>query len=260
MKRIPVALSAVVVFTLTTPACPAAESAADVPCDRVLAIYFHRTERCPTCLKMGAYAEEAVKNGYADQISAGIAGFHYVDFQDPKNAALAKGYGIAEPALVVARIANNKVVRFADLTDIWTKVSDKPAFVKYVQDSMSALEAPSDRIVAMYFHRTQRCPTCRKMGGYAEEAVKTKYAKGLHEGAIAFYYVDFEKPENAALVKRYEISGPALILARVRGNKLSCFENLGEIWSKVSDKDAFVKYVQGNIEQFREESAVQGGK
>ena len=30
---------------------------------------------------------------------------------------------------------------------------------------------PADRVVVMYFHRTQRCPTCQRMGSYSEEAV-----------------------------------------------------------------------------------------
>jgi thiol-disulfide isomerase/thioredoxin len=255
MTRFAVTVSAVVACASTISVFFGAASAADVPSDRVIAIYFHRTERCPTCLKMGAYSEEAVKTGFADRVRAGTVGFHYVDFQDPRNAGLAKGYGITGPALVVARIANNKVVKFTDLTDIWTKAGDKPAFVKYVRAGISAFDAPPDRVVAMYFHRTQRCPTCRKMGSYAEESVKAKFAKELQEGTIAFYYVDFQKPKNAALVKRYGVSGPALIVANVKSKKVAQFENLGDIWSKVADKDVFMKYVQNNIEQLRDKSA-----
>ena len=44
--------------------------AADPPAHRVIAMYFHRTERCPTCLKMGSYSEEAVKKGFTKQIKA----------------------------------------------------------------------------------------------------------------------------------------------------------------------------------------------
>jgi hypothetical protein len=113
-------------------------SAAEVPSDRVVAMYFHRTQRCPTCLKMGSYSEEAVKSAFAEQIKDGTVAFYYVDFQNQKNAALTKGYRVTGPALIVAKIAGNKVVEFKNLKDIWTKVGDKKAFLKYVQNGVTA--------------------------------------------------------------------------------------------------------------------------
>ena len=72
-------------------------------------MYFHRTQRCPTCLKMGSYSEEAVKTGFADEIKKGQVAFHFIDFQDEKNARYTKGYEISGPALIVAKISDNKV-------------------------------------------------------------------------------------------------------------------------------------------------------
>ena len=138
MKRIATIVLAVVAVALFTSMLPGRVSAADAPADRVLAMYFHRTQRCPTCLKMGSYSEEAVKSGFARQIKDGKVAFHYIDFQDPRNAALAKGYRVGGPALIVAKIVDNKVAEFKDLKDIWTKVGDKPAFLQYVQDNVTA--------------------------------------------------------------------------------------------------------------------------
>ena len=45
-------------------------------------MYFHRTRRRPTCLKMGKLFQEAVKSGFAQQIKDGKVEFHYIDFQD----------------------------------------------------------------------------------------------------------------------------------------------------------------------------------
>ena len=108
------------------------------PADRVVAMYFHRTQRCPTCLKMGSYSEEAVKKGFAKQVKEGSVEFHYVDFQDKKNAALTKGYKISGPALIVAKVKENKVKEYKNLKDIWTKVREKPEFLKYVRENVEA--------------------------------------------------------------------------------------------------------------------------
>jgi hypothetical protein len=112
---------------------------AEPPADRVVVMYFHRTERCPTCRKMGDYSMEAVKSGFAEQIQAGTVEFHFVDFESPRNAALAKGYKIEDPALVVARIQNNKVAAYRDLNEIWTNVGNKPAFLRYVQEQVASV-------------------------------------------------------------------------------------------------------------------------
>ena len=109
MTRIAATVSAVVTFACIASMFPEESLAADVPADRVVVMYFHRTKRCPTCLKMGTYTEEAVKNGFPEQLKDGTVELHYVDFQDKRNAALAKGYKVTGPALIVAKIADNKV-------------------------------------------------------------------------------------------------------------------------------------------------------
>jgi thiol-disulfide isomerase/thioredoxin len=106
------------------------------PADRVVVMYFHRTKRCPTCLKMGGYSEEAVKSGFAKEIKRGKVEFHYIDFQDEKNAKLTKGYGVQGPTLIVAKVAANKVVKLKNLEDMWNKVGDKDEFIEYVQTNV----------------------------------------------------------------------------------------------------------------------------
>jgi hypothetical protein len=134
--------AATMLFTLSALLCAtifgSLAPAADAPKDRVIAMYFHRTQRCPTCLKMGSYAEEAVKTGFADGIKKGRVAFYFIDFQDEKNDRYAKAYNITGPALIVAKIADNKVASYSNLEEIWSKVDDKPAFLRYVQENVKA--------------------------------------------------------------------------------------------------------------------------
>ena len=138
MKRIAnrnlVVMTAVLVATIVG----SVAQAADAPKDRVVAMYFHRTERCPTCQKMGSYSEEAVKTAFAEELKKGQVAFHFIDFQDEKNARYTKAYDISGPALIVAKIANNKVASYRNLEDIWNKVDDKLEFLRYVQENVKA--------------------------------------------------------------------------------------------------------------------------
>jgi hypothetical protein len=133
-------LLAFVATTFVVSSLPQTVSAADPPGDRVVVMYFHRTVRCPTCLKMGSYSEEAIKGGFAESIKESKVEFHYVDFQDARNAALAKGYKVGGPALIVAKVVGNKAVEYKNLTDIWTKVGDKAAFIDYVQSNVKTYQ------------------------------------------------------------------------------------------------------------------------
>jgi hypothetical protein len=114
--------------------------ASTAPADRVVVMYFHRTHRCPTCLRMGSYSEEAVVKGFAKEIKRGTVEFHYVDFQDETNAALTNGYKVSGPTLVVAQVMGNKIKEYKNLTEIWAKNSDKDAFLKYVRDNVAAYQ------------------------------------------------------------------------------------------------------------------------
>jgi hypothetical protein len=122
-----------------------AKTPARAPADRVLVMYFHRTQRCPTCLRMGSYSEEAVVKGFAKQIKNGTVEFHYVDFQDGKNAALTNGYKVGGPTLIVVKVVKNKAAAVKNLTEIWAKNGDKDEFLKYVQDNVAAYQKPAPK-------------------------------------------------------------------------------------------------------------------
>jgi hypothetical protein len=121
-------------------------------------------------------------------------------------------------------------------------------FVVLFAGLLPAAEAPTNRVVVMYFHRTERCPTCQRMGGYSEEAVKTAFAEQMKTGQVALHDIDFQAAQNARYVKAYRIAGPTLIVAKITDNKVETYRNLDEIWSKVRDKGAFFRYVQENVE------------
>ena len=125
----------------------------------------------------------------------------------------------------------------------------------YVTAAEATKKPPKDRVVVMYFHRTQRCPTCRKMGSYTEEAIKTGFSQQLKDRTVQFHYVDFQNKKNTAYTKAYKITGPALVVAKVANNKVVEYKNLKDIWSNVGDKKAFIKYVQAHIKAYRGKDA-----
>jgi hypothetical protein len=138
MKRSATVIVILLAAAFLTSILPNMVPAADPPKDRVVVMYFHRTQRCPTCLRMGSYTEEAVLKGMAKEVKAGKVSFHYIDFQNEKNAAFTQAYGVGGPTLIVARASGDKVAEYKTLKDMWTKQQDKDAFLEYVQSNVKS--------------------------------------------------------------------------------------------------------------------------
>lgn len=106
--------------------------------------------------------------------------------------------------------------------------------------------APERRVVAYYFHRTERCPTCRKISQYVEEAIQDGFAGELADGRVALHMIDFQNAENERYTKYYKITGPTLVLVEAAGGKPVQWKTLPKVWSLVhqKEKEPFFQYVQ----------------
>jgi hypothetical protein len=98
-----------------------------------VAIYFHRTQRCPTCKRIGAMAEAAVKKGFAEKVEDRTVEFKFIDFQDKKNAKLAKEYGIQSPTLVLLNVFEGEMICRANMPGVWQLVGKPDQFNSYVR-------------------------------------------------------------------------------------------------------------------------------
>lgn len=70
-----------------------------------------------------------------------------------------------------------------------------------------------------YFHGTHRCTTCNTVEKVAKEALKQYYGD-----KFILKSIDREDETNSALVKKYEISGQALLI--VKGDKKEDLTNI----------------------------------
>jgi hypothetical protein len=109
------------------------------------------------------------------------------------------------------------------------------------------------QVLVYYFHRTQRCSTCRNMETYAHEAVTTRFAKELADGRIEWRVLNYEEPQNAGLRREYDLGGPMLVLVRTDGKGSPPFKTLDEIWSLAFDKPGFLAYVEAELKGFLKE-------
>ena len=127
------------VVALTTDAAPRQETPKQVqpPPHQVMVLYFHRTQRCPTCKRIGALGEAAITKGFPSELKSKTVEYRLVDFHNKKNTKLASQYKIKGPTLVLLNVFDGKVVSWTPMPKVWQLVGKPEAFHAYVRDGVA---------------------------------------------------------------------------------------------------------------------------
>lgn len=112
----------------------------------------------------------------------------------------------------------------------------------------SPIKVSIDKLEVYHFHRTNQCYSCKTVGNYAEETVNTYFKDELDKGLIVFDHINEDLPENRDLVMKYGVTGSSLRLGTYNGEEFSAEENVN-VWYKIRDKQDYMNYLKGVIEQ-----------
>jgi hypothetical protein len=112
-------------------------------------------------------------------------------------------------------------------------------------------EKRADRVVTIYyFHATKRCPTCLEIEGHAKEAIEDYYSNELENGLLEWEIINYEDWGNKHFVDDYDLMYSSLILTeRVNGTETK-WKNLDSIWDLAWEREDFISYVRGKIDQY----------
>jgi len=111
---------------------------------KLVAYYFHRTQRCRTCLTMEAYAEDALRKGLPEAFESGELEWQAVNVEEPQHEHFVEEYGLTASALVMVLLENGEQKQWKDLGRVWELVGDEWEFKNYVRDeAMAYLESGS---------------------------------------------------------------------------------------------------------------------
>ena len=124
-----------------------------------------------------------------------------------------------------------------------------PAFP---QKTKATAASPAHQVAAIYFHRTNRCPTCRKISAYIEEAIQTGFPQELKDGRVRVSMIDFQNKKNKKHAEAYKITGPTLVLADIHDGKVTAWKPAPKVWTFVRDKEAFFRYVRDGVRGYLE--------
>ena len=109
----------------------------DAIADGVVAIYFHGNARCATCRKIEAYADEAIAQGFVDELASGRLAWRVVNIDEPGNKHFIEDFQLVTRSVVLVEYREGEVVRWENLDKVWQLVRSKDRFVGYVQGETS---------------------------------------------------------------------------------------------------------------------------
>jgi hypothetical protein len=108
------------------------------------------------------------------------------------------------------------------------------------------------KLIAYYFHRTQRCTKCLTIEAYAEEALMEAFPEALETGELEWRAVNVEEPANEHFVGEYQVISSALVLVDTYDGERKDWRNLEQVWELVGDELEFKAYVESEAMVFLE--------
>ena len=106
----------------------------------------------------------------------------------------------------------------------------------------------ADRVDVVYFHRTQRCYSCRYMEDAARYTVETYFADELASGKVTFQVFNVEEQANAAIVEKYQSSYLSLYINTVKDGA-DHIELVTDVYPLIGKDEAFAETLKSKIEK-----------
>jgi hypothetical protein len=95
-----------------------------------------------------------------------------------------------------------------------------------------------EKVEVYHFHRNQQCTSCIAIGDLAEETVNTSFRDELASGRLVFAHVNYELPENAALVTKYNVTGSSLWIGVYDAEGFHKEQDI-KVWYLIDDENAY---------------------
>ncbi|MBN2642295.1 MAG: hypothetical protein JXR78_11615 [Victivallales bacterium] len=100
--------------------------------------YFHSTFRCTTCNTIEQMTKDLLEKNFKAELESGAIIFSEVNFQE--NEKLAILFDVVASCVVVSVEKDGQVIDFLRLDEVWTKLSNRAGFDKYISDAIAAMK------------------------------------------------------------------------------------------------------------------------
>lgn len=107
---------------------------------------------------------------------------------------------------------------------------------------------PDNCVVLTYFTTNFCCPSCYQIEDLIRRTLETRFAEELASGTLVFRTINFDQPGNRHYVNDYQLVSKTVIVSRREGGQETGWNNLQEVWMKLSSPADFQAYIAAKVE------------
>jgi len=111
----------------------------------------------------------------------------------------------------------------------------------------------SPTIIAYYFHRTMRCPTCLAIEANAGRVIEKNFSRQIADGRLTWIPYNLDDPDGKEFEKEFDVSASTLVLSKTEDNNHTKYKKLEKVWDLIGDTIKFDAYVKNEVKQFLNE-------
>ena len=105
--------------------------------DHVQVAYFHRSERCASCVEAERLTRKTLNAYFADQMRDGKMSLVVADVQNPANAGLARSYGATGSEVFLGIVKQGNLYVYP-VGEIWLVVGNETRFMTTMREIINA--------------------------------------------------------------------------------------------------------------------------
>jgi len=109
-----------------------------VPADKIEVVHFHGTHQCFSCITVGKYALQTIKDKFSEEYDSGKILFKDINIELPENKEIVIKYQARGSSLFVNAIRTDKNDIEEDIT-VWQLVRDQEKFTDYFENKLKTL-------------------------------------------------------------------------------------------------------------------------
>jgi hypothetical protein len=104
------------------------------------------------------------------------------------------------------------------------------------------------KIEILYFHATNRCPTCLAVENNAKKTIAGNFKKEETNGTIKFTSINIDDKANKSMVEKYQVAFSTLLIIKKAGGKetKTDFTDIGFQYAR-SNPDKYAQLLKAEI-------------
>ena len=109
-----------------------------MPADKIEVVHFHGTRQCWSCITVGEYALQTIKDKFPEEYQSGKIVLKDINSELPENKEIVTKYQARGSSLFINAISNDKDSIEEDV-NVWRLVNSQEKFTDYFEEKLKTL-------------------------------------------------------------------------------------------------------------------------